>query len=156
MAEGLDGALVQEAAGAHRGHHPRTAGIKDVFSGRRSRPFLMRAAVDGARKRIYNINMIIRRKRGGRSVKKLNYRELGVSSAAILLLSLVLAALPFTQNLSENTLRIGVPFPFFTVRITALGALSTLMEAGGLLLDCAIAYAVLIAVKRLRAAVRKK
>ena len=38
-----------------------------------------------------------------------------------LLLSLVLAALPFTQNLSENTLRIGVPFPFFTVRITALG-----------------------------------
>lgn len=89
-------------------------------------------------------------------MKKLNYRELGVSSAAILLLSLVLAALPFTQNLSENTLRIGVPFSFFTVRITALGALSTLMEAGGLLLDCAIAYAVLIAVKRLRAAVRKK
>lgn len=40
-------------------------------------------------------------------MKKLNYRELGVSSAAILLLSLVLAALPFTQNLSENTLRIG-------------------------------------------------
>lgn len=89
-------------------------------------------------------------------MKKLNYRELGVSSAAILLLSLALAALPFTQNLSENTLRIGVPFPFFTVRITALGALSTLMEAGGLLLDCAITYAVLIAVKRLRAAVRKK
>ena len=83
-------------------------------------------------------------------MKKLNYRELGVSSAAILLLSLVLAALPFTQNLSENTLRIGVPFPFFTVRITALGALSTLMEAGGLLLDCAIAYAVLIAAVSLR------
>ena len=89
-------------------------------------------------------------------MKKLNYRELGVSSAAILLLSLVLAALPFTQNLSENTLRIGVPFPFFTVRITALGALSTLMEVGGLLIDCAIAYAVLIAARRLCAAVKKK
>ena len=89
-------------------------------------------------------------------MKKLNYRELGVSSAAILLLSLVLAALPFTQNLSEDTLRIGVPFPFFTVRITALGAISTLMEVGGLLIDCAIAYAVLIAARRLCAAVKKK
>lgn len=89
-------------------------------------------------------------------MKKLNYRELGVSSAAILLLSLVLAALPFTQNLSENTLLIGIPFPFFTVRITALGALSTLMEVGGLLIDCAVAYVALIAVKRLCAAVKKK
>ena len=43
----------------------------------------------------------------------MNYRELGVSSAAILLLSLVLAALPFTQNLSENTLRIRGSVPVF-------------------------------------------
>ena len=41
MAEGLDGALVQEAAGAHRGHHPRTAGIeRTFFQGGRAALFL--------------------------------------------------------------------------------------------------------------------
>lgn len=45
--------------------------------------------------------------------KRFNFRSFCVSTAAVLLLSLVLTALPFTQRITENTLYVGFRFGSF-------------------------------------------
>lgn len=88
--------------------------------------------------------------------KRLDFRSFCVSTAAVLLLSLVLTALPFAQRIVENTLYIGFPIWFLSVRVTAAGGFAVFLGAGGLAADLAIAYAVLCVVRRLCAAGRKR
>lgn len=88
--------------------------------------------------------------------KRFDFRSFCVSSAAVLLLSLVLTALPFTQRVAENTLYVGFPIWFLSVRVPDAGGFAVFLGAGGLAADLLIAYAALCVVRRLCAAGRKR
>ena len=75
-------------------------------------------------------------------LKRMDWKGVFAASTAVLLLSLVLAALPFSQKVVENELCIGFPVTMLTVHVTAAGGFGVHLSIGALILNLAIAYGV--------------
>lgn len=75
-------------------------------------------------------------------MKRIDWKGAFAASAAVLVLSLALAALPFSQRAVENELYIGFPVTMLTVRATAAGGFGVHLSIGAVALNCAIACGV--------------
>ena len=75
-------------------------------------------------------------------LKRMDWKGAFAASTAVLLLSFVLAALPFSQKAVENELYIGFPVTMLTVHATAAGGFGVHLSIGAVILNHAIGYGV--------------
>ena len=75
-------------------------------------------------------------------LKRMDWKGAFAASTAVLLLSFVLAALPFSQKAVENELYIGFPVTMLTVHATAAGDFGVHLSIGAVILNLAIGYGV--------------
>ena len=75
-------------------------------------------------------------------LKRMDWKGAFAAAMAVLLLSFVLAALPFSQKAVENELYIGFPLPLLPVHATAAGFFPVHLPIRAVLLNLAIGYGV--------------